>query len=171
MKACLFVMLCSFSTIALAQSASATANVSANMTTMLTVTRNSDLTFGTVTQGATSSVASNSSNAAEFMVYGAASTSTSVSITYPAGSQERFEHYDVQRQRLSANQYNQFVYVRHISLYGLFERYGKHLFYRISLYFCRRIRNNCFESGVRFLFRDDHGYSFSIDSKRHFSHG
>ncbi|MFZ1977397.1 MAG: DUF4402 domain-containing protein [Bacteroidota bacterium] len=84
MKACLFVMLCSFSTIALAQSASATANVSANMTTMLTVTRNSDLTFGTVTQGATSSVASNSSNAAEFMVYGAASTSTSVSITYPA---------------------------------------------------------------------------------------
>jgi Domain of unknown function (DUF4402) len=83
MKTCLFVMLCSFSTIALAQSASATANVSANMTTMLTVTRNSDLTFGTVTQGATSSVASNSSNAAEFMVYGAASTSTSVSITYP----------------------------------------------------------------------------------------
>ncbi len=55
MKTCLFVMLCSFSTLALAQSASATANVTANMTTMLTVTRNSDLTFGTVTQGATSS--------------------------------------------------------------------------------------------------------------------
>jgi hypothetical protein len=84
MKTCLVVMLCSFSALVLAQSASASANVTANMTTMLTVTRNSDLTFGTVTQGATSSIASNSSNAAEFMVYGAASTSTSVVITYPA---------------------------------------------------------------------------------------
>jgi hypothetical protein len=83
MKIILFAFLCSCSAVAVAQSASAAANVSANMNAVLTVTRNADLTFGTVTQGTTFSVASNSSNAAEFAIYGAAGTTMTIVITYP----------------------------------------------------------------------------------------
>ena len=76
------VLILSLSTLALAQST--TANITANVNATLTITRLTDLNIGNVNQGATVTIASNVAAAASFQVTGAASSSTTVTVAFPA---------------------------------------------------------------------------------------
>ena len=75
------VLLLTISALSFAQST--TANATANVTATLSITRLSDLTFGNVNQGQTVAVASNTANAASFQITGAASTGTTLTLTFP----------------------------------------------------------------------------------------
>jgi Tfp pilus assembly protein PilV len=76
------VLLLTVSALSFAQST--TANITANVNATLTVTRLTDLALGNVNQGATVTIASNVAAASSFLVTGAASTATVVTVTFPA---------------------------------------------------------------------------------------
>jgi hypothetical protein len=69
---------------ALSFAQSTTANITANVNATLTITRLTDLNIGNVNQGATVTIASNVAAASSFLITGAASSSTTVNVTFPA---------------------------------------------------------------------------------------
>jgi hypothetical protein len=76
------VLLLTVSALSFAQST--TANITANVNATLSITRLTDLTIGNVNQGATVTIPSTVVAAAAFLVTGAASSATSVTVTLPA---------------------------------------------------------------------------------------
>jgi hypothetical protein len=76
------VLLLTVSALLFAQST--TANITANVNATLTITRLTDLAIGNVNQGATVTIVSNVAAASSFLVTGAASSATTVTVTFPA---------------------------------------------------------------------------------------
>jgi hypothetical protein len=76
------VLLVTVSALSFAQST--TANITANVNATLTITRLTDLALGNVNQGATATVLSTAAAASSFQITGAASTGTTVTVTFPA---------------------------------------------------------------------------------------
>jgi spore coat protein U-like protein len=70
--------------VAMASYAQVSANVTANVNAVVTVTRLTDLALGNVNQGATATVLSNVGAAASFSVVGAANAPTTCTFAFPA---------------------------------------------------------------------------------------
>jgi Tfp pilus assembly protein PilV len=75
------VLLLTVSALSFAQTS--TANILANVNATLSVSNLTNLTIGNVNQGATVTIASNVAAAASFLVTGAASSATAVTVTFP----------------------------------------------------------------------------------------
>ena len=75
------VLLLTVSALSFAQST--TANATATVNATLTIGRLTDLTIGNLTQGQTVTIASNVAAAASFLIGGAASAATTVTVTFP----------------------------------------------------------------------------------------
>jgi len=69
--------------VAVASFAQVSANITANVNAVVTVTRTADLALGNVNQGATATIASVAGGAAAFTVVGAASAATSCTFAFP----------------------------------------------------------------------------------------
>jgi hypothetical protein len=76
------VLLITVSALSFAQSS--TANVTANVNATLTISNLTAMTFATVNQGQTVTIASNVAAAASFLVAGAANAATTITVTFPA---------------------------------------------------------------------------------------
>ena len=76
------VLLLTISSLTFSQ-ASTSANVTANVNATLSITRLTDLNIGNVMQGATATILSTAAAAASFQITGAASTATTVTVTFP----------------------------------------------------------------------------------------